>query len=293
MLDDNTKHDTVEIRGNFKWGHTPTIIVEKKTVQLFIQEPNSYVHTGEWRAIATVESKEKFAIFQVPRSHFTKPGRYRITMVVLEDKSCAIGNIWVLNKGTEAVVYDIDGTLTTGDNQVVTEMLLDAAHVGYNPTLRNGSVTMVRTWYAKGYLPIYLSGRAGTFYNLTRDWLKKRGFPPGIIGHTESTMPTLPLFKIPGTNVGVGTFKANFLQRFIDGGIKLTSGYGNTSNDIKVYESLHIPKERTFMAKMIGPSSVYKDTVAVGQSFVKSHVEFLQQLKEANIPIPRESFDLP
>ena len=66
---------------------------------------------------------------------------------------------------------------------------------------RRGGLTMLRLFAAKGFLPIYLSGRQGSFYNLTRDWLIRHSFPPGPIHLTHSHKPTLPIYS------SVGVFK--------------------------------------------------------------------------------------
>ncbi len=54
------------------------------------------------------------------------------------------------------MVYDIDGTLTPGDDQIILEMALTAAKVDYDPNMRPGAVALCRAWAVKGYLPIYL-----------------------------------------------------------------------------------------------------------------------------------------
>ena len=58
-----------------------------------------------------------------------------------------------------------------------------------------GAVTLCRAWYAKGYLPIYLSGRQGSFYNFTRDWCVKKELPPGPIVLTDTHKVTQPQKK--------------------------------------------------------------------------------------------------
>eukprot|EP01121_Diplochlamys_sp_Union-15-3_P011028 TRINITY_DN3163_c0_g2_i1.p1 TRINITY_DN3163_c0_g2~~TRINITY_DN3163_c0_g2_i1.p1 ORF type:complete len:106 (-),score=18.23 TRINITY_DN3163_c0_g2_i1:14-331(-) len=105
-------------------------------------------------------------------------------------------------------------------------------------------------------------------------------------------MPTLPVFKLPGTKIGVGTFKQEFLQTLSRANVTIWAAYGNTSNDVKVYESLEIPKNRTFIAKM-GPGANYRGTVQVGKTYIKTHPEYLNKLEPAKIPCPRASFDWP
>lgn len=50
------------------------------------------------------------------------------------------------------------------------------------------------------------SGRSGSTYYLTREWLKSHGFPPGLILHTDKHAPTLPLYS------SVGLFKRDLIN---------------------------------------------------------------------------------
>ncbi len=67
-----------------------------------------------------------------------------------------------------------------------------------------------------------LSGRSGSAYYLTRDWLMAHGFPPGLILHTDKHAPTLPIYA------SVGVFKRELLlglaKQF---GMKFGALYGN------------------------------------------------------------------
>lgn len=84
------------------------------------------------------------------------PGQYPVRCVVGGDFSVAAGQIWVLQRGVGGVVYDIDGTLTPGDDQIVLEMTLASVKAPFDPAKRPGAVALCKAWAAKGYLPIYL-----------------------------------------------------------------------------------------------------------------------------------------
>ena len=43
-------------------------------------------------------------------------------MVVLGDLAIAAGQLWVLKPGTSAVLYDIDGTITPGDEEIIKQV---------------------------------------------------------------------------------------------------------------------------------------------------------------------------
>ena len=91
---------------------------------------------------------------------------------------------------------DLDGTLNVGDESMTEQMTLDAvwaAHL-FDARPQKGVLSVCRCWAVRGYQILYLSGRQGGFYNLTRDWLVHHGFPPGPIALTEH----LHLAALPG-----------------------------------------------------------------------------------------------
>lgn len=67
-----------------------------------------------------------------------------------------------------------------GDIGVVTQFAIDSLAVStaaaqnlshkYDIQARHSALTCVRAWAAKGYQPIYVSGRQGSYYNLTMEW---------------------------------------------------------------------------------------------------------------------------
>jgi phosphatidate phosphatase APP1 len=94
------------------------------------------------------------------------------------------------------VLVDVDGTLNRGDEAMVTQMTLDAVGAArrFDAAPQKGVVSVCRAWAARGYQVVYLSGRQGGFYNHTRAWLVRHGFPPGPIALTEFTL----LAALPG-----------------------------------------------------------------------------------------------
>ena len=75
----------------------------------------------------------------------------------------------------------------------------------YDLKQRANALTVCRLWAAKGYQVIYLSGRQGSAYNMTAQWLIRHGYPPGPIHLTRTHLPTLPVY------VSVGHFKVSCL----------------------------------------------------------------------------------
>lgn len=69
---------------------------------------------------------------------------------------------------------------------------------------------------------MYLSGRQGSAYNMTAEWLIKHGYPPGPIHLTRTHVPTLPIY------VSVGHFKIKYLEKLKSNGFEIFAAYGNT-----------------------------------------------------------------
>lgn len=147
---------------------------------------------GNWICYDTQQTKKGKVGFKVPLEIQKKVGRYNIRMVVQNDPSqMACGSLFIAEKNTPMVCFDIDGTLTVGNEELLKQLALDLANINYNTKLRRQAVELTKWWWAKGYILVYLSGRQGSAYNLTRNWLDVTGFPPGLIGHTQNHFPTI------------------------------------------------------------------------------------------------------
>ena len=100
---------------------------------------------------------------------------------------------------------------------------------------------------------VYLSGRQGGFYNLSRRWLVAHGYPPGpialteflhlaalpgkartsmmqqqlLIANADCTRP--PQGKVLGLEL-VGAFKRRYMAALLAQGLTIAAAYGNTLN---------------------------------------------------------------
>ncbi|CAK0735032.1 hypothetical protein CVIRNUC_000518 [Coccomyxa viridis] len=281
--------DTVEepfISGTFEYGGRAAA---QRKVYLFAnkaQDQGSLTDaTVQFLGVFKTDKKGKLEGVPVPPRIAQQPGHYSVVGLLPEDHTFSKGMLFLLEPGTKCVIFDVDGTLTVGDIQVVTVAALDGLAVGtsiaenlshkYDLKARPHALHVVRAWAAKGYQPIYLSGRQGSYFNLTLEWLVKHAYPPGPIHLTRTHLPTLPLYY------SVGNFKVAYMEMLKAKGLELYAAYGNTTTDIRAYAAAGIPKENTFV---VGPHGGKMDSVKV-DSFTE-HLSDVFKHPDSDVPIP-------
>ena len=127
-----------------------------------------------------------------------------------------------LPEHAQAVVFDIDGTLTPKPLDVF-EARTDAAKA-------------VRIFADKGYKIFYLSARIGFLSAIIPGWLKVHGFPDGSV-HIAQT---------DEDRSHPAAFKTRMLKDFIGHGWHFEFAYGDSSTDFEAYAAVGIPKDRVF-----------------------------------------------
>jgi hypothetical protein len=222
---------SAQVEGKFAYG-TVSKDLQDEDVTLWLQ-----VRCGQWRPVTTARTdSDGRARFQVDAAHIPVAGAYPFELVVLGDGSRAQGHIYVVPRGTPAALFDIDGTLTTGDGQLIKEV------VGGDASVRPGAVEVVRQHVAAGHMPIYMSGRSYNLRELTRDWLRKNGFPRGPLITTRKLGQAMP------TTGGVGRFKLETIDVMTGGvGVAIRFAYGNASTDVCAYAQAGLPPARTYI----------------------------------------------
>jgi hypothetical protein len=167
------------------------------------------------------------------------PGAHAAEVVVEGDGSRAELTVWVIEKGTPAVVFDIDATLTTSDREVFAEVLK-----GRVPAMRADADRVVEAYCKAGHTPIYLTGRPYMLGPASRAWLEARGMCPGVVRTTTRVEASLP------SESEVGAFKEAELRALRDAGLELRVAYGNATTDICAYARAGITPDKTFI---VGP----------------------------------------
>ncbi len=245
------------IGGKFAYGATSKDL-EDESIQIWIDDcAKGYRLLGQ----AVTDSDGRVA-HTVSTNDIPGIGVYGLHLRVEGDDSWVSATLRILPVATELIVFDIDGTLTTGDDEVVQDVLADLfARLGSGdsvPEPRPSAVEITRLRADQGYQLIYLTGRPYLLTNITRGWLADLGFAPGTLHVTDSNSQA-----IPGTG-GVGTFKAEYIGGLRDAGFTLNAGYGNASTDLYAYGRTGVPAARTFI---VGPHGGEAGSVALGDDY--------------------------
>jgi hypothetical protein len=217
--------------------------------------------------------------FEIPAAEALPVGRYPLRMLVLGDHSQAKLSLTVVAPGTRAVVFDIDGTLTTDDFELITQVFDQLAKGSYKPKAYPAGTQVARTWHDKGYLLVYLTGRPDWLRRITLPWLQDQNAPPGPLHLTDTNGQALP------TANGVGTYKTAYLNELKQQGVTLHAAYGNATTDIQAYLAAGVPKERVFI---IGKHGGEQGTVALND--YPSHLPTAQAAPTPPTPAPPATF---
>ena len=275
------------VRAVFGYGFGSSLLrtAARQTVVVGMRDPDRRLPEGqnwfgcsnECHCASVTTSSDGSLSLSLPR-HLVRPCRLAVRAIVKRDLSQTRGSLYLLRPGTPVVVFDVDGTLTTGDAQVVGQFAAEAlAGLGHTVryTARAGSLTCTRLWAARGYQPVYLCGGQGTSYGLRYEWLINAGFPPGPLHLTESSAPTLPIYA------SVGTFKLAYLKKLQGLGLKLHAAYGNTESDLRAYRKAGIPQSRTFYVEGGGAMAPFAPVrtpcTSLGTDFTRHNAELASE----------------
>jgi hypothetical protein len=256
-------------------------------VEVFVQDAPP---CGDWISLGTFETSDdgqygtQYGVeddggrvfFTIPAGKERSVGRHPVRMLVKGDFSQAAFMLFVVPPGTSTVVFDIDGTLTTDDFQIIAQIFGQLLAGGYVPKLQAGAPAVAQAWAGKAYLPLYLTGRPDYLRSMSQTWLAGQGFPPGAMHLTDTNLQALP------TSSGVGQFKTDVLKGMESKAqLDLYAAYGNATTDIQAYGAAGIAKSRTFI---VGTNGGQDGTVAVG-SYVQ-HLPTAQSSPAAAVPAP-------
>ncbi|XP_077015801.1 membrane-associated phosphatidylinositol transfer protein 2 isoform X2 [Tamandua tetradactyla] len=203
------------LTGRFMYGPLDmvTLTGEKVDVHIMTQPPS-----GEWLYLDTLVTNGSGRVsYTIPEAQRLGVGVYPIKMVVRGDHTFADSYITVLPKGTEFVVFSIDGSFAAS-----------VSIMGSDPKVRAGAVDVVRHWQDLGYLIIYVTGRPDMQKQRVVAWLAQHNFPHGVVSFCDGLVHD-PL-----------RHKANFLKLLVSElHLRVHAAYGS-SKDVAVYSSLSL-----------------------------------------------------
>ncbi|KAM4578893.1 membrane-associated phosphatidylinositol transfer protein 2-like isoform 6-T6 [Fundulus diaphanus] len=223
------------ITGRFLYGPLDmvTLAGEKVDLHIMTQPPS-----GEWVYFGTQTTQSSGRVsFTIPENKRLGVGVYPVKMVVRGDHTFADSYLTVVPRGTEFVVFSIDGSFAAS-----------VSIMGSDPKVRAGAVDVVRYpgqpvcaappdgrhWQDLGYLIIYVTGRPDMQKQRVVAWLSQHNFPHGIVSFCDGLVHD-PL-----------RHKANFLKTLTESNMKISAGYGSTK-DISVYTSIGLSPSQIYI----------------------------------------------
>jgi hypothetical protein len=155
-------------------------------------------------------------------------------LMVLLISSCALPSFEVQKapaRRDQAVVFDIDGTLTPNPLAVF--------------TARQDAAKAVRAYASDGYKIIYLSARTRLLQSGIPGWLEAHHFPEGSIHVPQDSRDSSD----------PAAFKKRILDIYKTRGWRLVAGFGDSSTDFQAYVDAGLPNSRIFALKREGETS--------------------------------------
>ncbi|XP_041756997.1 membrane-associated phosphatidylinositol transfer protein 2 isoform X1 [Coregonus clupeaformis] len=236
------------VTGRFMYGPLDmvTLTGEKVDIHIMTQPPS-----GDWVYFDTELTNSSGRVsFIIPENKQLGVGVYPVKLVVRGDHTFADSYLTVLPRGTEFVVFSIDGSFAAS-----------VSIMGSDPKVRAGAVDVVRHWQDLGYLIVYVTGRPDMQKQRVVAWLSQHNFPHGIVSFCDGLVHD-PL-----------RHKANFLKSLMEAHMKIFAGYGSTK-DISVYTSIGLSPSQIYI---IGRPS--KKMQAQCQFITEGYATHLSQLE--------------
>ncbi|KAF6105514.1 phosphatidylinositol transfer protein membrane associated 1 [Phyllostomus discolor] len=210
------------LNGRFMYGPLDVVTLTGEKVDIYIMtQPLS----GKWIHFGTeVTNSSGRLTFPLPAERALGIGVYPVRMMVRGDHTCAECCLTVVARGTEAVVFSIDGSFTAS-----------VSIMGSDPKVRAGAVDVVRHWQDAGYLIVYVTGRPDMQKHRVVAWLSQHNFPHGVVSFCDGLTHD-PLRQ-----------KAMFLQSLVqEVELNIVAGYGSPK-DVAVYAALGLPPSQTYI----------------------------------------------
>lgn len=190
---------------------------------------------GEHATVDEVSDNGGRIYFEIPESKKLGLGRHRIRTVVAGDGTYTDSFLDIVEPGTQVIVSDVDGTLTSSENAEYLDILK-----GDIAGTHDGAPQALGTLAQKGFRVMYLTARPEILTSRTREFLKERGFPTGVVHTSSNTLGA-------GSGSSAETYKENELALLKKKGLVVTYGFGNRASDSDAYATVvSDPQHRIF-----------------------------------------------
>jgi LNS2 (Lipin/Ned1/Smp2) len=190
---------------------------------------------GAWRRVGTARTDDEGHFALGLSGDDRLPVGMRDLFVSVVGDRTGVGFLgYVAPAGTQLIVSDVDGTLTSSENA-----FLETIALGIEPGARAGAAHAFDAATAKGYQLVYVTARGNQYTTATRDWLDHKAFPRGPVRLSPSFL-TLP----GGDTVD---YKTQTISALSAAGLKLAAGIGNRASDVTAYANTKVAADRTFI----------------------------------------------
>lgn len=236
-----------KLQAKFSYGDISKDIEDEK-VRVLLQTCDGWQKLGE-----AVTDGDGW--MELDYSEALAAGIYRILFQQVADGTYVTSKLWVVPKGTKVAVFDIDGTLTTGDEEIFKEVADDIVDDGgHVPEAYPGGKALSEFYAERGYLLVYLTGRPYWLSQHSRAWLDGEGMAPGVLRLTTTHGDSWP------SDSAVGEFKLAELKLLQAAGLSIDVAHGNATTDISAYIGAGVPHEQIWI---IGPHAGEQGTQKV------------------------------
>ncbi|XP_029940290.1 membrane-associated phosphatidylinositol transfer protein 2-like [Salarias fasciatus] len=245
------------VTGRFVYGPLDmvTLTGEKIDVHIMTQPPS-----GPWVHFSTELTNSSGRVsYVLPPSRRLGLGVYPVKMVVRGDHTSADSFLTIVPRGTEFVVFSIDGSFAAS-----------VSIMGSDPKVRAGAVDVVRFWQDLGYVIVYVTGRPDMQKQRVVAWLSQHNFPHGVVSFCDGLVHD-PL-----------RHKANFLKSLIgEAHMRIVAAYGSTK-DISVYSSVGLPPSHIYIVgRATKKTQLQCQFIPDGYASHLSQLEFNQRSRPA------------
>ena len=217
-----------------KWGFPADKDIVGGTVHVFLDrgcagdwiELGTTVTTddGDHAIVEGVEDSGGRVYFQIPAEEALELGRHRVHLIEDEEWETADLLIDIVPKGAPFFVSDVDGTLTTSENEEAWDFLIDTI-----PDANPYAAEALGILASKGYRPMYITARPEWLDRRTRQFIKDRNFPRGLI-HTTTVYE--------GANGNAAAlYKSGEFDMLEQKGLVPTFLFGNKDSDALAFDN--------------------------------------------------------